>query len=423
MEAGGSEVIRQQHLTYFVKLVEQAEPELIRSNQVYWINRLDDELDNLRMALEWALASDVEAGLRLVVVSRQFWEARNYPRELSDRLEPLLEHYDAQDSLHAYALIIYCSCLGSKGEFAQARVIAEKSLHMARAISDKQAEAFILCSVGAVITHQGDRRQGIPIMEQGLVLYKLLGDRFGQATATAWLGLYHNDLELSKAFFRESLRLYREVGHLSGIADCLIALAGRTIWGGDISSPLPWLEEARARFHQLGDQEGDSIALMDYGVLAYWQGDYQQACAYYQESIELGEKVGVYFVLWTRVNMAYALLRQGDISQAKEMFELCAERFQNANLVIGLAYTVEGLASLNVNQGEIEYAARLFAWADAMREKMGDTRPPIEQASVEKDLAIIHSKIDTTEFTRLSAEGRTMTVEQTIALALEENSS
>ena len=420
LEAGGSEVIRQQHLAYFVKLVEQAEPELIRSNQVYWIHRLDDELDNLRAALEWALASDVEAGLQLVVVSRQFWEARNYPRELSDRLEPLLEHYDAQDSLHAHALIIYCSCLGSKGEFAQARVIAEKSLHMARALSDKRAEAFILCSVGAVITHQGDRRQGIPIMEQSLVLYKLLGDRFGQATATTWLGLYHNDLELSKAFLRESLRLYRELGHLSGIAGCLIALAGRTIWGGDISSPLPWLEEARALFHQLGHQEGDSVALMDYGVLAYWQGDYQQACAYYQESIEVGEKVGIYFVLWTRVNMAYALLRQGNISQAKEMFELCAERFQNANLVIGLAYTVEGLASLNVNQGEIEYAARLFAWADAMREQMGDTRPPIEQASIERDLAVIRSKLNDEEYAKLSTEGSTMTIEQAIALALEE---
>ena len=52
--------------------------------------------------------------------------------------------------------------------------------------------------------------------------------------------------------------------------------------------------------------------------------------------------------------------------------------------------------------------------------KIGDHRPPVEQASVEKDLAVIHSKIDDTEFTRLSAEGRTMTVEQAIALALEE---
>lgn len=55
-----------------------------------------------------------------------------------------------------------------------------------------------------------------------------------------------------------------------------------------------------------------------------------------------------------------------------------------------------------------------------MREKMGDPRPPVEQAPVERDLAVIHSKIDESEFINFSAEGRTMTVEQAIALALEE---
>ena len=54
-----------------------------------------------------------------------------------------------------------------------------------------------------------------------------------------------------------------------------------------------------------------------------------------------------------------------------------------------------------------------------MREKIGDRRPPIEQASVENDLAVIHSNVDDDEFTRLSAEGRPMSVEQAIARALE----
>ena len=45
---------------------------------------------------------------------------------------------------------------------------------------------------------------------------------------------------------------------------------------------------------------------------------------------------------------------------------------------------------------------------------------PLNRLLVEKDLAVIHSKIDDTEFAKLSAEGRTMTVEQAIALALED---
>jgi hypothetical protein len=55
-----------------------------------------------------------------------------------------------------------------------------------------------------------------------------------------------------------------------------------------------------------------------------------------------------------------------------------------------------------------------------MRKKIGDHHPPVEQILVDCDLAVIHSKIDDIEFARLSAEGRTMTMEQAIALALEE---
>jgi hypothetical protein len=82
--------------------------------------------------------------------------------------------------------------------------------------------------------------------------------------------------------------------------------------------------------------------------------------------------------------------------------------------------TLEGVASLCVNQDRPERAICLFAWAYDTREKTGIYRQPVERTAIEKDLGVIHSKIDDAEFTRLSAEGRTMTIEQAIALALEE---
>ena len=118
--------------------------------------------------------------------------------------------------------------------------------------------------------------------------------------------------------------------------------------------------------------------------------------------------------------MAYALLRQGDISKARDLFELYTQRFHEVNSIDGLVYTFEGLASLHVNQGKVERAVRLFAWATAMREKNGDPRPPVEQNSVERDLAVIHSQLDDEEFASLFTNGRTMTTEQAIALALED---
>jgi len=422
LEAGGGEIVRDQHLAYFVKLAERAEPELYRSNQVYWLNKLDDELDNIRTAMESALATDFRSGLQLIVNLATFWEVRGDIREEESWLKQLLEHYAEADSLRARALVNYANLEGLEalGNLSQAQFIINQGLELSRAISDKHVEAYSLLSLGTAIALQGDLRRGIPIVEQSLALYKLLGDKFGEANATFWLSLNHNDLELSKAFLRESLRLNRELGNLSGIAYSLNTLAQRTIWGGDFSSPVQWLEEAREISRQLGRKSGEASVFEMFGTLSYWQGDYQQACAYYEESIALDEKVGISWLPWTRVNMAYAFLRQGDIVQAIGMFRHGIQQFQKAKNVIGLVYTLEGFASLHVNQRQPERAARLFAWADATREQIGDFRPPVEQASVEKDLAAIHSKLNDTEYSKLSAEGRAMSTEQAIAYALEE---
>jgi hypothetical protein len=74
--------------------------------------------------------------------------------------------------------------------------------------------------------------------------------------------------------------------------------------------------------------------------------------------------------------------------------------------------------SLPVSQSQLVPAIRLFAWADATREQISDTRPAVEKEAIEKDLTVVRSRIDAIEFTRLSAEGCSMTAEQAITLAL-----
>ncbi|HSJ88112.1 MAG TPA: tetratricopeptide repeat protein, partial [Anaerolineales bacterium] len=418
-EAGGIESLRDRHLAYYVNLVEQAEPELYRSNQVFWLNKLEDDLDNLRRALEWALTTDVESGLQLIVFARFYWEARGDVREVESWLAQLLENYKETDSLCVKALVIYSKILSDRGAFAESQKIANQSLEIARTISDKQAEAFSLWGLGSSLGYQGDVRQGMPLIKQSLALYRSLGDKLGQATALDWLSMDHDDGERSKGYILESLGLYRELGHLLGIAICLMDLAELTIAGGNFSSLKPLLEEAHMIYRQLESQAGEAHVLMFYGRLAFWQNNYSQACNYFEQSIQLYEKVGASWSAWSRVHMAYALLRQGDFVQARETFKISLQQFEKAGYINGLICTIEGLASWYANQGQLERATQLFTWADTMREKMDDDRPPFEQNSVEKDLAAIHSKLDDAKFAKLSEEGGVMTVEQAIALALE----
>jgi tetratricopeptide (TPR) repeat protein len=281
-------------------------------------------------------------------------------------------------------------------------------------------EAFSLSLLGIFTCSQGNVEEGVPLLEESLNLDRALGDKYGQENTLRRLAGTGNDLEYRTTLAKEGLRLGRELGDLAGIASSLINLARLKMWSGDFSSSAPWLEEALLIVRQVGNKISEMAVLTNYGNLAYWQGNYQQAIIYHQDALKLNEIIGAqYDALWTEVFLAYAVLRQGDVQQARELFENSIRRTQKAGVVIALIFAIEGLASLNVIHGKAERVAQLFAWADAMRDQMGDHRPPMEQASVEKDLAVIHSKLDDAEFARLSAEGRTMTEEQAIALALE----
>jgi predicted ATPase len=54
-EGGASEEVQHRHDTFFLALAEEAEPKLRGAEDTEWLERLEAEHDNLRMALSWAL--------------------------------------------------------------------------------------------------------------------------------------------------------------------------------------------------------------------------------------------------------------------------------------------------------------------------------------------------------------------------------
>ena len=154
------------------------------------------------------------------------------------------------------------------------------------------------------------------------------------------------------------------------------------------------------------------------GELALRQGDYAQARAYYEELLPLTKEMGR--GAWMVAFLGYVHLRQGDATSAHVQFEEGLRRFFQEGRKIGVVYALEGLASLAVMQGHPERAVRLFGWAEAMREAIDNRRPPIEQTDVDRDIATIHALVDETTFMTAWAEGRAISMEQAIEIALDQ---
>jgi predicted ATPase len=78
-EGGDAEEARRLHADFFLALAEDAEMRLRGPEDAEWLERLEEEHDNIRAALSWALErEEVELALRLAGVLGTFWQAHGY---------------------------------------------------------------------------------------------------------------------------------------------------------------------------------------------------------------------------------------------------------------------------------------------------------------------------------------------------------
>jgi predicted ATPase len=86
---------RQAHAAYYLALAEEAAREYTSSQHVDWLERLEEEHDNLRATMEWVLASAqgkpiLDMAYRLGGALTEFWMVRGFYSEARAFLERLL---------------------------------------------------------------------------------------------------------------------------------------------------------------------------------------------------------------------------------------------------------------------------------------------------------------------------------------------
>jgi predicted ATPase/class 3 adenylate cyclase/Tfp pilus assembly protein PilF len=418
--------IRDRHLDYFRTLAEKAEIEILNANQVAWLKRLNDEFDNIRAAMEWSQEKRAEDGLRLGSAIWRFCLRYGYTNEIVEKLNQLLQHPQGTRRTLVRAKTLYAlSILAGVGQSDRIRqhARADESLAIYKELGNQKGEADGLYALGVAAAFSSDPKAALSLLLQSLALYRAINDKTDVCDVLIMICRVSREPIQRQVYLEEALALSRERGDAITMAGALDNLGLLAMDLGNFPQARAWLEESLELQLPLG-APGYISTLQCLSKLAIYGGDLVQARAYGNEVAAMSKKAGMLMAweyLWSLANLGYIALREGNIAQAKEIFGHSIQQFQKANSLIGVVYVIEGLASLHVNQEQLGRATQLFAWANAFREKVSDHRPSVEQASVEKDLAVIHSKVDDAEFKRLSADGRTMTVEKAIVLALEEN--
>ncbi len=363
---GEASIVRDRQLDYYRGMAEEADPGLLGPQQVEWCHRLDAERDNIRAVLEWAptarvvelgassasarAASRLRAGIKIADALEQFWMLRGHSRENLSRVMALVE------SSHA----------------------------------DRSLKATILVVAGYLAHCLRDHDLAVRLADEGLALWRQLGDARGTAVAMARRGVM-------------------------------------AIWQGEHGRAEELLAGARALFRDTGGEADSGIEHPIASFLAQAvqeQGDYERARALYEESLlEARARGDKHAAAYSLRHLARLRLQTGEAERATELvreglaplMELSDKRCTPASLEV-LAYAL----------GQREQAAdatRLFAAAQAIRDETGMPLMRAEQSIQERERAALEAKLGKRAFEAAWAEGRAMTLEQAIGYAVEASSA
>ena len=125
--------------------------------------------------------------------------------------------------------------------------------------------------------------------------------------------------------------------------------------------------------------------------------------------------------LWVKLRMGYVALRSGNLAEAHQLLRETAYEFAEDGYTVGALFALEGMAGLYLALGKPVRAAPLIGWADALRVKINDPRPNIEQADVDKIIAACLAKLGEAAFSDGYDEGVKMSLDEALAFAFEEN--
>jgi len=434
---GEIETAQQAFAANHVALAEQAESELEGLPRDEWLERLEQEYDNLRAILEWSLEpvqdgkskQRRELGLRLAGTLRVFWILQGRLEEGRGLIERgLTIREEAATAGQAKALIAAADLAFVQGNKAKWRSLAGEALVLCQRLEDRTGIAFCLYLLGMYATESGKYTEARSMLEESVALHRGLGKKDRQGWSLwALANLYRTQGEYTGArtSYEEALSLFREVGNKSGVAEMLLFLGGLLFeFQRDLAEAHSFINESLTLLGELPhiwfNQWLLALALSTSAELALSQNNVDTARQQAEEALApCGEltkerKDIEGSMAWSLSLLAQIEARLGNYAAARnhynEILTIAREIDDQWNLPI----YVRCLAEVVAAQGEGIWAARLLGAAETLRNTAGVPMPPVYRVGYERAVATIGARLGEQAFAIARAEGRTMTLEQVL---------
>ena len=411
------------HLEYFLALAEEATTHANKADGGHWFSRLEIDLDNLRAALDRALAEpDNILALRLVVALNLFWRVRGWVAEGRKWLSAALARPGAeQAALRAEALLAAAAAAHAHGDYVAATEAANRGLEIARRLRNKALAAQAFNALGLIATGRTDYRQARLYYSKSLGLWQSLDNQAGMAAALhnlAHIADEQGDYQTAHQLFMRSLSLSEALGESRLTATTLLGLGDIAMKLRDHPAAEAYLQESLILARELGHKRGIGGALAMLGQNAQQAGDYGTAKKLLEESLEqmreLGQPMEIAQILTVLAKVAYG---QGNFSRAAALHRESLQVAAKLEFKQEIAAALEGLARIACVSSRPARAVALATAAARVREATHTTL--VADGLREEDLTQLVAQMGTEAYATAVAQGHALILTEAVDYALE----
>ena len=303
--------VTERHTTYYSAYAKQAleystgyggrrlvEPREIRNaKQAVWLDRLAEDHDNLRAALErLVVAGDVAQAAGFVFGMHGFWRDRGLLREGRGWTERVLDlpGVEAFEEL-GVLLTVAGEFPRAQGDLERARTLKEGAIERLRGGPRRGILAGALNDLAGIVGQQGDRPRARALYEESLAIRRELGIPEGIGHTLAGLAallLRMGQEELAQEAAQEAIALQRSASAEHLLAHAQFTLAEILRHRGVPQRAVALYREALAVNLRFGRVGATAECLDGVADIAGARGDFQRATMLWAASQRLLDQAG-----------------------------------------------------------------------------------------------------------------------------------
>ena len=341
---GESEAVADRHGHYFAELFDQAYDRWETTADAEWVEAYRRELDNVRAALDWALADPARVKVAAAMAG-------------------------------PFAIVWYNLGLIVEGRHYADRILAGLGRDVSLA-----AARFLRFS--SYLWDSSDRRRTLTLLERSAAIYRQLNDQMDLAPVLATIGrLYagqHRDAD-AEAVLCEAQELLSHTDRKKSLLGVVSTLASAAYHRRDVAEAMRQLTRALELARSLKDTVRVANILANMAENEFLQGAVDRAEGRGREALAIMRSTNRQSHReWALVNLASYLIAQGNIAEARSLAEeALSEARGTGGLIVRICLQLWAL--IGALEGRHEAAACLAGFVDRSYAASGETREPTEQ--------------------------------------------